>query len=102
VSALITAGRNGATSQQPETGNQLWPELETALRRSQDYLLSIQKPEGYWVGELMVIPPWFPTRWLIITGTAEWIANGSARRSITCFDAVAGRRLEHYYGGPQK
>jgi len=27
---------------------------ETALKRSQDYLLSIQKPEGYWVGELMV------------------------------------------------
>ncbi|HEY6170119.1 MAG TPA: squalene--hopene cyclase, partial [Verrucomicrobiae bacterium] len=25
-----------------------------AIRRSQDYLLSIQKPEGYWVGELMV------------------------------------------------
>ena len=29
-------------------------ELETAVRRSQDYLLSQQKPEGYWVGELMV------------------------------------------------
>jgi len=29
-------------------------ELETALQRSQDYLLSIQHPEGYWVGELMV------------------------------------------------
>ncbi len=28
--------------------------LETALRRSQNHLLSIQKPEGYWVGELMV------------------------------------------------
>src|SRR5271154_635755 len=26
----------------------------TALLRSQNYLLSIQKPEGYWVGELMV------------------------------------------------
>jgi squalene-hopene/tetraprenyl-beta-curcumene cyclase len=29
-------------------------ELEAALKRSQDYLLSIQHPEGYWVGELMV------------------------------------------------
>jgi hypothetical protein len=29
----------------------LKPELETALRRSQDYLLSLQKPEGYWIGE---------------------------------------------------
>ena len=28
--------------------------LEAALRRSQNYLLSLQKPEGYWVGELMV------------------------------------------------
>jgi squalene-hopene/tetraprenyl-beta-curcumene cyclase len=27
---------------------------QTALQRSQNYLLSIQKPEGYWVGELMV------------------------------------------------
>ncbi len=29
-------------------------DLEAALRRSQDYLLSVQHPEGYWVGELMV------------------------------------------------
>ena len=28
--------------------------LEAALKRSQNYLFSIQKPEGYWVGELMV------------------------------------------------
>ena len=28
--------------------------LENAIRRSQTYLLSQQKPEGYWVGELMV------------------------------------------------
>jgi squalene-hopene/tetraprenyl-beta-curcumene cyclase len=30
------------------------PELETALRRSQNYLLGLQKPEGYWIGELFV------------------------------------------------
>ncbi len=29
-------------------------ELETAIQRSQNYLLREQKPEGYWVGELMV------------------------------------------------
>jgi squalene-hopene/tetraprenyl-beta-curcumene cyclase len=29
-------------------------DLETAIRRSQSYLLGVQKPEGYWVGELMV------------------------------------------------
>ncbi len=34
--------------------NNLSPELQAAIKRSQDYLLSIQKPEGYWVGELMV------------------------------------------------
>jgi hypothetical protein len=28
--------------------------VQAATKRSQDYLLSIQKPEGYWVGELMV------------------------------------------------
>ncbi|HWC58403.1 MAG TPA: squalene--hopene cyclase, partial [Verrucomicrobiae bacterium] len=27
---------------------------EAAIKRSQDYLLSVQYPEGYWVGELMV------------------------------------------------
>ena len=29
-------------------------ELEAAIQRSQDYLLSAQKPEGYWIGELIV------------------------------------------------
>ena len=29
-------------------------DFETALRRSQDFLLSQQKPEGYWIGELIV------------------------------------------------
>ena len=28
--------------------------LQNAIRRSQEHLLSLQKPEGYWVGELMV------------------------------------------------
>src|SRR4029450_1415559 len=28
--------------------------LETAIQRSQNFLLSEQKPEGYWIGELMV------------------------------------------------
>jgi squalene-hopene/tetraprenyl-beta-curcumene cyclase len=29
-------------------------ELDDAIRRSQNHLLSLQKPEGYWIGELMV------------------------------------------------
>ncbi|MFN7141127.1 MAG: squalene--hopene cyclase, partial [Limisphaerales bacterium] len=32
----------------------LFNDLETAIKRSQNYLLSEQKPEGYWIGELMV------------------------------------------------
>lgn len=31
-----------------------WPELENAIAKSQNYLLNAQKPEGYWIGELMV------------------------------------------------
>jgi squalene-hopene/tetraprenyl-beta-curcumene cyclase len=30
------------------------PELQTAIQRSQEFLLRAQKPEGYWVGELIV------------------------------------------------
>lgn len=30
------------------------PELDRAIKRSQHYLLGEQKPEGYWLGELMV------------------------------------------------
>ena len=29
--------------------------LDEAITRSQSYLLSEQKPEGYWVGELIVV-----------------------------------------------
>ena len=29
-------------------------EFDTALKRSQNYLLNVQKPEGYWIGELIV------------------------------------------------
>ncbi|HEY4416203.1 MAG TPA: squalene--hopene cyclase [Verrucomicrobiae bacterium] len=34
--------------------NPILNQAEAAIKRSQDYLLSIQKPEGYWVGELIV------------------------------------------------
>jgi squalene-hopene/tetraprenyl-beta-curcumene cyclase len=47
------------TKPAPTTGSARIPDefsdrFQAALKRSQDYLLSIQKPEGYWVGELMV------------------------------------------------
>ena len=28
--------------------------VRAAIKKSQDYLMGVQKPEGYWVGELMV------------------------------------------------
>ncbi len=34
--------------------NPILSRAEAAIKRSQDYLFSIQKPEGYWVGELIV------------------------------------------------
>ncbi len=53
---IVSSGtsRIGGETPQPDSDFQPWPEFEAALRRSQDYLLSIQKPEGFWVGELMV------------------------------------------------
>jgi squalene-hopene/tetraprenyl-beta-curcumene cyclase len=55
IAVLVSNETNqaGAPIQAPPVP-QRWPELDTALRRSQDYLLSIQNSEGYWVGELMV------------------------------------------------
>ena len=43
--------------------------LEAAIEQSQAYLLSVQKPEGYWVGELMV--------------DATLVADTIARRGLT-------------------
>jgi len=54
VLASSETNRIGRETLQPEPGNQPWPEFDAALLRSQNYLLSVQKPEGYWVGELMV------------------------------------------------
>ena len=45
------------TTQSPRSARfqtDLKREIETAILRSQEHLLSLQKPEGYWVGELMV------------------------------------------------
>ncbi len=38
----------------PDIQLEFFRDLETAIGRSQQYLLRVQKPEGYWVGELMV------------------------------------------------
>jgi squalene-hopene/tetraprenyl-beta-curcumene cyclase len=39
---------------QQDFGFRLRADLEAALKRSQNFLFSIRKPEGFWVGELMV------------------------------------------------
>src|SRR5436853_9348 len=52
VSALFEENQSGAKPR--HEGFQPPADLQTAILRAQEHLLSIQKPEGYWVGELMV------------------------------------------------
>ncbi|MBI3848995.1 MAG: squalene--hopene cyclase [Verrucomicrobia bacterium] len=47
-------GRLGNAPAQQDLGFRPLIDLETAIRRSQNYLLKEQKPEGFWIGELMV------------------------------------------------
>jgi len=54
VSVVTGSGRFGTSPAETSQDTQVWPQFDAAIRRSQNYLLSIQKPEGYWVGELMV------------------------------------------------
>jgi len=56
VSELKSETRRGGPHPTASGARTVHPQydLETAIRRSQNHLLSIQKPEGYWVGELMV------------------------------------------------
>jgi squalene-hopene/tetraprenyl-beta-curcumene cyclase len=51
---LIDNGQVSAPPQASDFDSFTLTELETAIQRSQDFLLREQKPEGYWVGELMV------------------------------------------------
>ncbi len=54
MSAHLFDNTRLAQQQKSETGRLEIPTLDEAIRRSQDFLLKEQKPEGYWVGELMV------------------------------------------------
>ena len=51
---MFREAKTGDRPQEPAPGLKPASELETAIRRSQRYLLSQQKPEGYWIGELIV------------------------------------------------
>jgi len=55
---VLTDSNSRTPAAVPETGgranDQFSADWQAALKRSQNYLLSEQKPEGYWVGELLV------------------------------------------------
>ncbi|MCL5097395.1 MAG: hypothetical protein M1608_07685, partial [Candidatus Omnitrophica bacterium] len=52
--SLYPTGRVSEESKFSELRADTEQALDTAIARSQEYLLAQQKPEGYWVGELIV------------------------------------------------
>jgi squalene-hopene/tetraprenyl-beta-curcumene cyclase len=46
--------RPGGESPQKDTRRLTASDLDTAIQRSQSFILSLQKPDGYWIGELIV------------------------------------------------
>jgi squalene-hopene/tetraprenyl-beta-curcumene cyclase len=54
VSPTSGESRIGSQPRQQNLGFRHHTGLETAIARSQSYLLGSQKPEGYWIGELIV------------------------------------------------
>ena len=54
VSATFEESRTMGQPRQQHPESRPHPDLETAILRAQEHLLSLQRPEGYWVGELMV------------------------------------------------
>jgi hypothetical protein len=86
---------------QPAFKTILSVELETAILRSQENLFRLQKPEGYWVGELMVDST------LVSDTVAYHHWNGKVDKRMAAqgrqpplLDATAGRRLEHLLRRP--
>ena len=77
--------------------------LEAAIERSQSYLLSQQKPEGYWVGELMVDAT------LVADTIAyhHWNGKVDARWQRKAVNHILSMQLPDggwniYYGGPSE
>ncbi|MBM3876991.1 MAG: squalene--hopene cyclase [Verrucomicrobia bacterium] len=55
VSVFTTPSRSSAEPRASAgSAHESQPRVDAAIRRAQDHLFRIQKPEGYWVGELMV------------------------------------------------
>jgi squalene-hopene/tetraprenyl-beta-curcumene cyclase len=75
--------------------------LEAAIERSQTYLLSQQKPEGYWVGELMVDA----TLVADMIAYHHWNGKVDARWQRKAVNHIFSMQLPDggwniYYGGP--
>ncbi|MBN9689382.1 MAG: squalene--hopene cyclase [Verrucomicrobia bacterium] len=54
VATVRAAGESAASQAGISQSNRPYPKLDEAITRSQAYLLSEQKSEGYWIGELIV------------------------------------------------
>jgi squalene-hopene/tetraprenyl-beta-curcumene cyclase len=77
--------------------------LEAAIERSQSYLLSQQKPEGYWVGELMVDA----TLVADMIAYHHWNGKVDARWQRKAVNHILSMQLPDggwniYYGGPSE
>ena len=75
--------------------------LETAIQRSQNYLLSQQTPEGYWVGELMVDA----TLVSDLVAYRHWEGKVDERWQRKAVNHILSMQLPEggwniYYGGP--
>ena len=72
--------RLGDKPRQQDFGFQPQLKLATAIARSQNYLLGVQKPEGYWVGELMVDA----------TLVADTIASMTDQQALRLYQRLTG------------
>jgi len=93
--------RLGDEPRQQDFGFRSQLKLEAAIERSQNYLLKEQKPEGYWVGELMVDAT------LVADTIAyhHWNGKVDARWQRKAVNHIFSKQLADggwniYYGGP--
>ena len=79
------------------------PDLETAVARSQSHLLSLQQPDGYWVGELMVDS----TLCSDMIAYRHWSGKVDPRWQRKAVNHILSMQLPDggwniYYGGPSE
>ena len=77
--------------------------VQATIERTQRYLLSQQKPEGYWVGELIVDSTLVSDVVAFMHWTGEVDFNKQSRCVKHLLDRQhARRRLEHLLQGPER